>query len=112
MTRIYTDANGVYVNAISSVGDKKVEGHLYYLQAFTDSTVLQFQQGGVAQNGVNGVTNEVLLAVLQHRLRHLDGLFPCEENKTALYGVTTALSALEARTAARVARGVEGKEVA
>ena len=110
--RIHTDNNGVYVNAISQLGTgEDVEGYLYNIQAGLQFTKLEFQKGGVAANGVNGITNETLLAVLIHRIQYLDNLFPCEENKAALDGMKAALASLESRTAKRVARGVEGQEV-
>lgn len=112
--RIHTDSNGVYVNAISQLsGGQDVEGHVYTVQhGMSSSTVLGFQRGGVALNGVNGLTNESLLAVLAHRLSYLNGKFACVENDQALEHIRSALTVLEARTSARAARGVEGKEVA
>lgn len=111
--RIHTDSNNVYVNAIPQLsGGEDVEGHLYIAQHGASCTTLGFQRGGVAQNGVNGITNECLLAVVAHRIKYLDGKFPCVENKLALEHTLSALQVLEARTAARQARGVEGKEVA
>ena len=113
MTRIHTDHNGVFVNAISSLQNgKDVEGHLYTGGAGPHSFSVQFQMGGVADNGVNGLTNEALLAILIHRTKFLDGKFPCDENKRAIQHMEEALVNLEVRTARRMVRGVEGKEVA
>lgn len=111
--RIHTDHNGVAVNAISTLaGSTDVAGHLYQVLAGEGSVTISFQRGGVADNGVNGVTNEALLAVLIHRTKHLDGKFPCDENKRAIQHLEEALCNLEVRTARRMVRGVEGKEVA
>lgn len=110
--RIHTDHNGVYVNAISQSEGLDVEGHLYNIQAGTQFTKVAFQRGGVADNGVNGMTNEALLAILIHRTEHLDSKFGCEENKWAIGWMKKALMALEVRSARRIVRGVEGKEVA
>lgn len=110
--RIHTDHNGVYVNAISQTDGVNVEGHLYNIQAGTQFTKIEFQQGPVLLNGVNGVTNEALLAILINRTEFLDGKFPCEENKWAIGWMKKALMALETRTARRIVRGVEGKEIA
>lgn len=113
MTRIHTDHNGVYVNAISTLASGEgVNGHLYYIQAGTKSTELSFQRGGVANNGINGITNEALLAILIHRMGVLNSLFHSRENDRVIENLQDALAFLEVRTVRRIARGVEGKEVA
>lgn len=72
-----------------------------------------FQHGGVPENGVNGVTNEALLAIVADRLRCFQaGPYPCKENDRALAHVEWALEQLHARTLEREARGVEGREEA
>lgn len=68
---------------------------------------LHFQDGPAAE-GVNGLTNEALLKVLIHRTKILDSQFPSEHNKQAIAALESALAALNARTADRQARGVEG----
>ncbi len=111
--RIHTDHNGVYVNAISKLSDgTDVEGHKYDVQAGSNSQTINFQRGGVADNGVNGLTNEALLAILIHRTQFLDSKFACDENKRAIQHMAEALVNLEVRSARRIVRGVEGKEVA
>lgn len=112
--RIYTNHNGVAVNAISSLSDgKDVEGHHYQILAGAQPmAALDFQRGRVADGVMNGVTTEALLAVLIHRTEFLNGKFPCVENETALVGLRMALTSLEARTTDRIARGVEGQAVA
>lgn len=111
--RIHTDHNGVAVNAISRLADgTDAEGHHYQVLAGTKTLTVDFQRGGVVDNGVNGVTNEALLAILIHRTKFLDGKFPCDENKRAIQHMEEALCNLEVRSARRITRGVEGKEVA
>lgn len=67
-----------------------------------------FQHGPV-KDGINGITNEVLLAILIDRMRGFQGgQFSCRENALALTKLEEAKHWLEARTKARVARGVEG----
>lgn len=74
---------------------------------------IEFQNGGIAENGVNGLTQEVLLAIVADRLKSFQaGPFACEENAEALDHVEKALSVLKLRTEARMARGVEGKQEA
>ena len=113
MIRIHTDNNGVYVNAISSLSDgTEVDGHYYAMTSGAKTQVVEFQRGGVVDNGVNGVTNEALLAILIHRTKILDGKFGCDENKRAIQHMEEALVNFEVRTARRMVRGVEGKEAA
>ncbi len=72
------------------------------------STVL-FQNGPIKELGVNGVTQEALLAIVIDRLRCFqEGPFACQDNEDALRSCKEALHSLQARTRARIARGVEG----
>lgn len=111
--RIYTDSNGLAVNAISTLADgTDVAGHTYQVLAGTQTQQIEFQKGPVPEKGVNGLTNEAALAILIHRTRKLDAKFGCDENKRAIQHMEEALVNLEARTARRMTRGVEGTEVA
>lgn len=89
--------------------------HLYALNIFPLPGVggmyaLPFQKGGIAEVGVNGITNEALLAVVLDRLRGFQsGPFPNRDNAIAITHLEDALSRLQRRTRDRVARGVEGK---
>jgi hypothetical protein len=70
---------------------------------------LNFQNGGINEVGVNGITQEALLAIVIDRLRSFQaGPFACSENQEALMHSQEALRALHARTKERIARGVEG----
>lgn len=106
--QIYQDDNGVNAFTFEGAGD---EGHLYRVVAGPVDLTLKFQQGGVATAGVNGITSEVLLAVLIDRTKHLDSKFPCIENREALLRLEKALMWFNTRTANRQKRGVEGQEV-
>lgn len=90
----------------------EVEGHLYNVLAGEGSQDISFQMGPVPENGVNGVTNEALLAILIHRTKFLNDKFPCRENALAITKMEEALTWFEKRTADRMERNVEGKEVA
>lgn len=71
--------------------------------------VVKFQKGPVKENGLNGITQEVLLAIVKDRLEGFQsGDFACELNQIALDHVNEALAALQQRTRDRVARNVEG----
>lgn len=109
--RIHTDENGVAVNAIFTTGDgKNVDGHLYQVLAGPKTLNVEFQQGAVKENGVNGITSEALLAILIHRTEVLNKRFPCRENSIATTKMQEALMWFDKRTADRKARGVEGLE--
>lgn len=71
--------------------------------------VINFQNGPIGEAGVNGVTQEALLAIVIDRLRSFQaGPFVCRENALALTKLEEAQHWLLARTRARMARGVEG----
>jgi hypothetical protein len=70
---------------------------------------LAFQNGPIAETGVNGITHEVLLAILMDRLEGFQsGPFRSDYNENALYHLMQAQTILQARTKERMARGVEG----
>lgn len=60
----------------------------------------------------NGTTLEEMLGVSIARLQDLNRRFPCRENSLVLTKMQEALMWLNARTADRQARGVEGKHLA
>ena len=97
------------------------EGHLYELQSFEGSEPqeLQFiekvpvEEGAIELKTVNdGTTNEELLKVLINRMQYLNSKFPCRENSIVITKLEESLMWLEKRTADRVARNVEGKQIA
>lgn len=68
-----------------------------------------FQNGPIAKFGVNGVTQEVLMAICIDRLRSFQkGPFACRENAIALTKLEESLMWLQRRTIERMRRGVEG----
>lgn len=70
---------------------------------------IQFQNGPINENGINGITQEVLLAIVADRLRSFQsGQLACRENAVALTHIETAQLWLHKRTLERVQRGVEG----
>lgn len=70
---------------------------------------IQFQNGPIAEAGVNGISNEALLAVVIDRLECFQkGDYACDENASAVHHLEIALLYLQARTRERLARGVEG----
>jgi hypothetical protein len=68
-----------------------------------------FQNGPIAESGVNGITQEVLLAILIDRLQSFQrGPYGCRENALALTKLEEAKLWLFSRTLDRMSRGVEG----
>lgn len=77
-----------------------------------DPQIIRFQNGPIPDHGHNGVTIEHLLAIAGHRLQCFQaGPFPSDDNAEALGHIKSAIETLNRRTLARIARGVEGKEV-
>lgn len=75
-------------------------------------TKIDFQNGPIKENGVNGCQNEDLIAIIIDRLQGFQtGEFPCRENSIAITKLQEALMWLEKRTADRKARGVEGLNI-
>lgn len=73
------------------------------------TTRISFQNGPIADSGVNGLTQEVLIAICVDRLRGFQsGQFACRENALALTKLEEAQHWLHHRTRQRMARGVEG----
>lgn len=89
--------------------------HVYQVRGYhskeADETavVIRFQNGPINEAGVNGLTQEVLLAIVADRLRSFQaGPFACRENALALTKIEEAQHWLQQRTIARMRRGVEG----
>ena len=70
---------------------------------------LGFQNGPIQEVGVNGISIEALLAIVEDRLLGFQsGQFACRENAVALTKIQESLMWLSKRTRDRLARGVEG----
>lgn len=116
MTKLITDhqnAAGIDSAITISADDPDPKygnaSHVYTMEYGDTASVLRFQHGPVKENGVNGVTNETLIAIVIDRLRGFQsGPFSCRENAVALTKLEESLHWLQSRTRARLARGVEG----
>lgn len=70
---------------------------------------ITFQNGPIAEAGVNGISQEALLAIVEDRLKCFQaGPYACRENAIALTKIQEAMHWLHHRTRERMARGVEG----
>jgi hypothetical protein len=73
------------------------------------STRIWFQNGPIPEKGINGVTHEVLIAIVIDRLRSFQkGLYACRENALVITNLEQAMHWLHSRTRERAMRGVEG----
>ena len=93
--------------------------HLYHItdaamEASPGSTAdvlckIKFQEGPIKETGVNGISNEALLAIVADRLECFqESEFSCRENAIALTKIQEAMFWLLQRTRERTERGVEG----
>lgn len=74
-----------------------------------NAVVILFQNGPIAEVGVNGITVEALIAICIDRLKSFqEGPYACPENGAAWAHLAMAQSSLFARTLNRQVRGVEG----
>ena len=72
-------------------------------------TQLNFQNGPIAEVGVNGITQEALLAVVLDRLRSFQkGPYACRENALTITKIEEGMLWLHSRTLARMRKGIEG----
>ena len=120
-------ANDVLSVTVEDAPGSGGANHLYMIRGFNTETnpscpfiarhgspaehaTILFQNGPIHEVGVNGVTQEVLLAILIDRLRSFQsGPFSSRENALALTKCEEALHWLHQRTIDRLRRGVEGK---
>lgn len=91
--------------------------HIYQVSGFnvpgapegSGYTTISFQNGPIAEAGVNGLTQEVLIAICCDRLRSFQaGPYACRDNAVALTKLDEAQMWLQRRTLERMRRGVEG----
>jgi hypothetical protein len=89
--------------------------HHYRIGIFNDGHSIdedlhiKFQNGPIKEAGVNGITQQALIAICIDRLECFQaGPYACKENGVALNRLKDAQSWLLKRTRARMARGVEG----
>ena len=72
-------------------------------------TAIRFQNGPILEAGMNGLSNEALLAIVEDRLKGFQaGPFACRENALALTHLQESMHWLHHRTNERMQRGVEG----
>lgn len=111
-------ANGLNEQITIQVLDEPGPGgasHVYGIAAADpvteniEQTAIKFQKGPISESGVNGISIEALLAIVEDRLKGFQsGEHACLENQIALSRVQDAILMLHFRTRERLLREVEG----
>lgn len=103
---VYRDSNGFLVMSSNDEKDTREQRQLKYTgyrpvgksdYLFEKISEISFQKGHPDTYGVNGFTNEAVIAILIDRILHLNGIVPCEENVKALARLQEAKELLEKR---------------
>lgn len=100
----------------------RIEGHKYEVSNFEEggksNQIIQFIHKEPKQEGstefltvCNGTTTEEVLEVLINRMNYLQNKFACRENAIVITKLEESLMWLEKRTADRMKRNVEGKNI-
>lgn len=99
----------ITVSAVDEPGSGGANHHYTISAQGAPQSTIVFQNGPIAEAGLNGVSNESLLAVLVDRLSGFQqAAFSCRENAIALTKLQEAMHWLHHRTGDRLRRGVEG----
>lgn len=105
-----TDAANKQINLFAT--DEAGAGgasHQYFAEGKGVAQMLHFQKGAIQESGLNGITNEVLLAIVMDRMEAWqNGPYANDFNRRALGHLQAAMNEMKARSAERAARGVEG----
>ena len=109
-----SDANdNIELTAVDEIGPGNAN-HAYAASWPTEGgndayQAIEMQKGAIKEVGRNGITDEVLLAIVLDRLRGFQaGKFSCRENALAITNIEQGLHWMNSRTKDRVSRGVEG----
>lgn len=109
--------NGLNEVLVIKVLDEPGQGnacHCYRVEPTVGNAtgvLIEFQNGPLQETGnvPNGLSNEVLLAIVEDRLLGFQsGQYACRENAVALTKLQESMMWLQKRTRDRIARGVEG----
>jgi hypothetical protein len=107
-------ANDVIAVVVTDEPGSGGANHVYEVSGYTSKTGamgtrIEFQDGPINEAGVNGLTQEVLLAIVADRLRSFQkGPYSSRYNALALTHIEDAQNWLNRRTLERMRRGVEG----
>lgn len=106
--RIYEDGIGLVAHRVHEIMGGEVDNTTYHyeIDGGSVSKRIDFQQGFFKEVGVNGFTNEVLIAVVKDRLERLNETLPSDYNQVAIEALGLALDSLEKRIVDRTERNV------
>mgnify|MGYP006883653150 CR=1 FL=1 len=119
VTVAWNQDGGLNEKLIICAADQAGPGNAFHLyNIFLDQSeaeplelvcVIPFQKGALLEAGLNGVSNEALLAIVQHRLNCFQtSQFASNTNAEAINFIQKAINSLGRRTKERLDRGVEG----
>ena len=103
---IHQEVNGLLVVSSKDEKDVRERQQMKYAayrrlgdseEVFEKIGEISFQKGHPDTYGVNGFTNEAVIAILIDRILHLNEIVPCEENVKALARLQEAKELLEKR---------------
>ena len=86
--------------------------HHFVVKGSENQTIgnVDFQQGPIKEVGENGLSERDLLEIVKYRLENFQkSPFACTYNSDALNSINNAIKFLDARTADRIKRNVEGR---
>lgn len=99
------------ISGFDALNNPAARGQSIDIISATTKTRIPFQDGPIKEFGVNGITQEALLAIVIDRLRSFQsGPFSCRDNAIALTHCEEALLWLQKRTRDRIHRNVEGTD--
>jgi hypothetical protein len=112
---IVNPINDKIILKVMDASDVDGTNHHYRMEYSPDkfgyllAQTLTFQNGIISEVGINGITQEILIAICIDRLRSFQaGNFCCRESALALTKLEEAQMWLHSRTRSRMDRGVEG----
>ena len=103
---IHQEVNGFLVVSSKDEKDVRERQQMKYAayrrlgdseEVFEKIGEISFQKGHPDTYGVNGFTNEAVIAILIDRILHLNEIVPCEENVKSLARLQEAKELLEKR---------------
>lgn len=110
--KVNNSLNNLTISVVDEPGQGGANHEYLVHDNINDYVELSFQNGPIGEVGVNGITHEVLLAIVIDRLRSFQkGPYACQANEQALIHTQEALHWLQQRTIERMRRGVEGKNI-
>lgn len=103
-----TEIGGVFVKEVTTPGYVPTPTDFIVVDHTANTLFFKIQNGPVKENGVNGCQVDHVIKTARQIIWGLNEKFPSDFNTQALAGLDAATTALDARTADRTTRSVEG----